>query len=192
MSVYSTSSVDSEYSNPPARQYSLPTFDIMTDGSLNEHEKEQLIHSLRTHRLNTLVELRRVEKIFARLGSQDLSEPMTTAWAYYVNSHTLLTELRSLTRNYPFSSDCLDEAKRRVYTDPTSNRSWNLCWLVLVKMQSDRLIPYYAQHQASQPSMWGNRIPSAEGVAQLTNAFVGEWEGAVDQLLRNWDVPPSR
>jgi hypothetical protein len=35
------------------------------------------------------------------------------------------------------SSDCLDEAKRRVYADPSSNRSWNVCWLVLVKIQTE-------------------------------------------------------
>lgn len=38
------------------------------------------------------------------------------------------------------SSDCLDEAKRRVYADPSSNRSWNFCWLVLVKIQSECVI----------------------------------------------------
>jgi hypothetical protein len=78
--------------------------------------------------------------------------------SYYVNSHGLLTELRGLTKNYPFryftnsalldfrqlvghtdrnSTDCLEEAKRRVYSDPQSNRSWNFCWLVLSKIQSE-------------------------------------------------------
>jgi hypothetical protein len=74
---------------------------------------------------------------------------------YYVDYHGLLTELRGLTKNYPFrypttthtlnipiltitlSSHCLDEAKSRVYSDPASNRSWNLCWLVLSKIQSE-------------------------------------------------------
>jgi len=36
---------------------------------------------------------------------------MTAAWAHYVNSNNLLNELRGLTKNYPFSSDLLDEAK---------------------------------------------------------------------------------
>jgi hypothetical protein len=35
------------------------------------------------------------------------------------------------------SSDCVDEAKRRVYADPSSDNSWNLCWLVLQKMQNE-------------------------------------------------------
>jgi hypothetical protein len=40
-----------------------------------------------------------------------VTQPMTAAWAHYVNSNNLLNELRGLTRNYPFSSDLLDEAK---------------------------------------------------------------------------------
>ncbi|CAO2651189.1 Nn.00g094860.m01.CDS01 [Neocucurbitaria sp. VM-36] len=66
-------------------------------------EKAQYIQALRTHQINTLVELRRIEKAFAVLGTPDCSEPMTSAWSYYVDSHSLLTELRGLTRNYPFS-----------------------------------------------------------------------------------------
>lgn len=61
-----------------------------------------MIEALRTHRVNTLAELRRIEETLATVGTDDVTEPMTTAWSYYVNSHTLLTELRSLTRNYPF------------------------------------------------------------------------------------------
>ena len=107
------------------------------------------------------------------------------------------------------SSECLEEAKRRVYSDPQSNRSWNFCWLVLTKIQNEcvfeavcgvklwltwlsQLVPYYAHMQASQPAMWGNRIPSAEGVAQLSSAFVSEWNWALNQMLRHWDQPPSR
>ena len=64
------------------------------------------------------MELRRIEKAFAVLGTPDVSEPMTracertTEWfvaetdlllgSYYVDSHGLLTELRGLTKNYPF------------------------------------------------------------------------------------------
>ncbi|PSN63764.1 hypothetical protein BS50DRAFT_602475 [Corynespora cassiicola Philippines] len=155
-------------------------------------EKERMIQALQSHHVNTLVELRRIEKAFAVLGSSDVTEPMTAAWSYYVNSHSLLTELRGLTKNYPFSSESLEEAKRRVYSDPQSNKSWNFCWLVLSKIQTDQLIPYYAQYQASQPAMWGGRTPTSEGIAQLTNAFVAEWNYAVGQMLRHWDQPPSR
>ncbi|KAF2262394.1 hypothetical protein CC78DRAFT_554605 [Lojkania enalia] len=150
-----------------------------------------MIDALRSHQVNTLVELRRIEKAFAYLGSPDVTEPMTAAWSYYVNSHSLLTELRSLTKNYPFSSECLEEAKRRVYSDPESNRSWNFCWLVLSKVQNDQLIPYYAQYQAAQPAMWGGRSPSADGVQQLSSAFIAEWNWAIGQMLRHWDQAPT-
>lgn len=99
-----------------------------------QQDKSQLIQSLRTHRINTITELRRVEKIFAQLGSADVTEPMTSAWLHYVNSNNLLNELRGLTRNYHFSSECLDEAKWLVSGDPQSCRSWNYCWLILTKI----------------------------------------------------------
>jgi hypothetical protein len=44
-----------------------------------QSEKEQYIQALRTHQVNTLVELRRIEKAFAVLGTPDVSEPMTAA-----------------------------------------------------------------------------------------------------------------
>jgi hypothetical protein len=140
MSVYSTSSIDtdfSEFSNPPARSYHVSnshkmsrkitvvrldfTNEQIQQSDINhaQAEKEQYIQALRTHQVNTLVELRRVEKAFAALGTPDVSEPMTAAckrkptnWvvaetdmllgSYYVDSHSLLTELRGLTKNYPF------------------------------------------------------------------------------------------
>jgi hypothetical protein len=61
-----------------------------------------MIQALQMHQVNTLIELRRIEKAFAVLGTPDVSEPMTTAWSYYVDSNSLLTEIRGLTRNYPF------------------------------------------------------------------------------------------
>lgn len=86
------------------------------------------------------------------------------------------------------SSECLDEAKRRVYEDPASNRSWNYCWLVLAKVHRDSLIPTYARAVASKPEMWGGRKPPAESVNQLADAFVQEWSAALAQLLRYWCV----
>ncbi|KAH4809637.1 hypothetical protein HBI56_072940 [Parastagonospora nodorum] len=194
MSTYSSSSVNtefSEFSNPPAQRYHVPNSTTMS-GRISSAEKEQYIYALRTHQVNTLVELRRIEKAFAVLGTPDVSEPMTAAWSYYVDSHGLLTELRGLTKKYPFSSHCLDEAKNRVYSDPASNRSWNLCWLVLSKIQTDQLVPYYARYQASQPTMWGGHTPSSEQITQLTAAFVAEWNYAVGQMLRHWAQPPVR
>jgi hypothetical protein len=93
---------------------------IKPDADMAQAEKDQYIHALRTHQINTVVELRRIEKAFAVLGTPDVSEPMTAACkrtrqigpslellicaagSYYVDSHGLLTELRGLTRNYPF------------------------------------------------------------------------------------------
>ena len=110
---------------------------VSADVIFAQTDKDQLINSLRTHRVNTLTELRRIEKIFAHFDQAEFSEPMTTAWAYYVNSNNFLSELRGLTKNYPFSSECLDEAKWKVIEDPASTRSWNYCWLVLMKIQNE-------------------------------------------------------
>ena len=62
---------------------------------------------------------------------------MTQAWAHYVNSNNLLGELRGLTKSYPFSSECLDEAKWMVISDAQSTKSWNYCWLVLSKIRKE-------------------------------------------------------
>ncbi|EAT85268.1 hypothetical protein SNOG_07802 [Parastagonospora nodorum SN15] len=51
-------------------------------GRISSAEKEQYIYALRTHQVNTLVELRRIEKAFAVLGTPDVSEPMTAACKY--------------------------------------------------------------------------------------------------------------
>jgi hypothetical protein len=64
-------------------------------------------------------------------------EPMTAAWSYYVSSNQMLSELRGLTPNYPFCGDILTRAQVQVRSDPESNRSWNLAWLCLVKMNDE-------------------------------------------------------
>ena len=173
-----------------------------------QSDKDQLIHSLRTHRVKTLTELRRIEKIFAHFDQAEFCEPMTAAWAHYVNSNNLLSELRGLTKNYPFSSELLDEAKWMVIEDPASIRSWNYCWLVLTKIQaqyvtpgspSDHLADMYSRHliqkhadsEARKPAMWGGKKPTSAHVAKLAQAFVAEWSRAVAQMLRHWDSPPS-
>ena len=111
-----------------------------TNASETQSSVDQLIESLRTRRVNTLTELRRIERVAAASSEADqarFQEPMTLAWKYYVDSNNLLNELRNLTRNYPFSSECLDEAKWLVLNDPESNRSWNWAWLVLTKIQDE-------------------------------------------------------
>ena len=43
-----------------------------------QNDKEQLIHSLRTHRVNTITELCRIEKIFAYMDSAEGDEANMT------------------------------------------------------------------------------------------------------------------
>jgi len=47
-------------------------------------QKQALIDTLNEHRINTLGELRRVERIFATLGSSDLTQPMTAACVLHI------------------------------------------------------------------------------------------------------------
>ena len=42
-------------------------------------QKQAMIKALNEHRINTIVELRRVERVFANLGSSDVTQPMTAA-----------------------------------------------------------------------------------------------------------------
>jgi hypothetical protein len=135
------------------RDFAHPSFAALTRFSLikiipgiiisltfSKQSTAQLIESLNTHRINTLTELCRIERVAASASDEDalaFQGPMTQAWTYYVTSNNLLSELRGLTRNYPFSSEALDDAKWRVSNDPESNRSWNYAWLVLVKMRDE-------------------------------------------------------
>ncbi|KAL3418804.1 hypothetical protein PVAG01_09025 [Phlyctema vagabunda] len=162
--------------------------------SSTQQSTAQLITSLNTHRINTLTELCRIERVAAAASPEDqllFQEPMTQAWTHYVTSHQLLNELRGLTRNYPFSGDLLDDAKWRVSNDPDSNRSWNYAWLCLVKIQDDGLIDAYAASEASKPEMWGGRLPETQEADQLAACFSWEWNEATEQMLRHWDTPPT-
>lgn len=102
---------------------------------------QQLIHSLQTHRVNTLTELCRIERVAASCDheedAQAFQEPMTEAWNYYVGSQQFMTELRGLTPNYPFCGDIITDAQNRVLSEDISNRSWNLAWLILAKIQTE-------------------------------------------------------
>ncbi|KAH8627905.1 hypothetical protein IG631_17673 [Alternaria alternata] len=84
MLIRSTSTTDtehSEYSNPPVRRYRVPEFANMSSSTrkITPAEKAQYIRALRSHQFNTIVELIRVEQAFAKLGTPDCSEPMTSA-----------------------------------------------------------------------------------------------------------------
>ncbi|KAL2042619.1 hypothetical protein N7G274_004378 [Stereocaulon virgatum] len=192
-SPYSSSSDGSLYRSTPApQQYSRNTLGKMSNSrTMSANDKEQLLRSLRTHRVNTLTELRRIEKLFASDNSRDVTEAMTSAWAHYVNSNNLLSELRGMTKNYPFSSECLDDAKWQVIGDEASVRSWNYCWLILTKIKNEGLIKKHAQQLAVKPAMWGGRNPPPSSVEKLANACQIEWTRALDHMLRQWATPPS-
>jgi hypothetical protein len=65
-------------------------------------------------------------------------QPMMNAWRYYVDSNNLLNELRRLTKHIPFSSECLDEAKKLVATKTCrTHQRRNPCWLVLVTIEEE-------------------------------------------------------
>ncbi|KAF0323655.1 hypothetical protein RB213_002008 [Colletotrichum asianum] len=155
---------------------------------------QQLIESLETHRVNTLTELCRIERVAATCENEEdavaFQGPMTAAWDYYVNSNQLLSELRGMTRSYPICSDILYDAHVRVRSDPNSNKSWNLAWLCLTKIQEDGLVDGYAGVEAVKPEMWGGREPSAEEAEQLKACFVYEWNKALSAMLRHWAVDP--
>lgn len=154
-----------------------------------------MIDSLRTHRVNTLTELCRIERAAATMENEvdalAFQGPMTAAWDYYVSSYQLLTELRGFTRSYPISGDIVTDAHMRVRGDPESNRSWNLAWLVLMKIREEDLIPGYALVEAMKPEMWGGRMPSEEESAMLAARFESEWTAGVDTMLRHWTVSPT-
>ena len=111
--------------------------------TVSQSEVNQMRQTLRHRRVNTLTELHRIERVLAALPSftADYMNDVSDAWAHYVSSNNLLQELRGLSREYPFSAELLDDAKARVYADPKSSRSWNLAWLVLVKINNEYVPP---------------------------------------------------
>lgn len=58
-----------------------------TDPPDPQAQKQAMIDALNQHRINTIGELRRVERIFATLGSPDLTQPMTAA-CWSIKWHT--------------------------------------------------------------------------------------------------------
>lgn len=101
-------------------------------------EVTRMLESLQMRRVNTLTEIRRIEKALIPLPafSSEYCSIVMDAWNHYVNSNNFLNELRSLTRQYPFSAELLVDAKIRVLNDPNSARSWNFVWLLLWTMRN--------------------------------------------------------
>ncbi|CCD44671.1 hypothetical protein ACHAP3_006075 [Botrytis cinerea] len=162
--------------------------------STTQESIAQIIESLNAHRVNTLTELCRIERLAAASNEEELlliRDALTTAWTYYVTSHNLLNELRNLTPNYTFSNDLLDDAKWRVASDSNSDRGWNYAWLILTKIHDAGMIQTHAESEAAKPEMWGGRYPEAEEAAQLAACFEYEWQEALDRMLRHWMTPPT-
>lgn len=110
-----------------------------------ERTIQSIVDALSSRRINTLTELRRMERILLAavqphvtdLRESSLVGVLAAAWSNYVQNNNLLSELRNLTRSYPFSSELLDEAKALVMADPERSRSWNYAWLVLAKIEEE-------------------------------------------------------
>lgn len=102
-------------------------------------EVNQMRQTLRSRRVNTLTELRRIESVLTTLPNfmTELIHEMTDSWGHYVSSNNFLNELRGLTRQYPFSNELLEDARARVLNDPSSSRSWNFAWLLLAKIKNE-------------------------------------------------------
>ncbi|EEA26861.1 hypothetical protein PMAA_017750 [Talaromyces marneffei ATCC 18224] len=115
-----------------------------------ESNIQSIVDALSSRRINTLTELRRMERILLAavqphvtdLRESSLVEVLASTWLNYVQNNNLLSELRNLTRDYPFSSELLDEAKGLVMADPERTQSWNFAWLVLVKIDEKYAAPY--------------------------------------------------
>ncbi|KAJ1336015.1 hypothetical protein MN608_02763 [Microdochium nivale] len=180
---------------PPRHHSSHSKSSSKKSSSSSKNSVQGLIRSLETHKVNTLTELCRIERVAAECDDdQDVvafQQPMTDAWAHYVASNQLLSELRGLTPNYPINHDVVNDALTLVRSDPDSNRSWNLAWLCLCKIRDAGLIPAYAQSDSWRPEMWGGRSPSHEEADQLSACFVYEWAQAVESMLQHWVMPPT-
>lgn len=124
---------------------STRTRNIIITQPVMEQDIESIVDALRSRRINTLTELRRMERILVAAIQPHISDlrhsslvgVLASAWLTYVQGNNLLSELRNLTRDYPFSSNLLDEAKGLVDVDPERNRSWNYAWLVLKKIMQE-------------------------------------------------------
>ncbi|KAL8802382.1 MAG: hypothetical protein Q9182_003872 [Xanthomendoza sp. 2 TL-2023] len=189
MSAYSSASdPGSIYSSPGPQDYNVGGASTMSNPSaLNTTDLSSLLLSLRSHTINTLPALRRTERHLASLPPttpqlRDLKLALQNAWIYYVDYHHLLNELRGLTKTYPFSETCLEQAKSGV-----GKTLGNYCYGVLKRVKENGMIAAHARALAAKPVMWGGRKPSGAEVQKLAAACEGEWTRVVGLLLRHWE-----
>lgn len=177
------------------RSHTAHTGFAASESSKPELSLPELLDRLSNRSLNTLTELCRLERIAMSYGigehSSTLQKPLALAWIHHVTSNQLLSELRGLTKKYPFSADLLHEAHLRVRADSNNNSSWNLAWLCLTNIRDHGLVAMYAALEARRPEMWAGFRPSADEVAQLKACFEVEWNMALDVMLRHWQHPPT-
>ncbi|KAL8852052.1 MAG: hypothetical protein Q9221_003077 [Calogaya cf. arnoldii] len=189
MSTYSSASdQDSIYSSPGPQDYQVGAGTTMSNANpQNTTSLPALLHSLRSHTINTLPALRRTERLIASLPTShpqkpEIAKALHEAWIYYVDYHHLLNELRGLTKNFPFSESCLEEAKRG-----TSKGSGNYCYGVVKRVRDYGLIPTHARSLATRSAMWGGRHPTEREVQKLASACEGEWMRVLGIVLRHWE-----
>ncbi|KAI5814010.1 hypothetical protein BZA77DRAFT_225562, partial [Pyronema omphalodes] len=183
------------YSHPDRYNYPAtnPTVSTLSTAEITCH-----LSTLRGHLVNTLTGLRFIEKqllpylslypSYTSYPSSNASimQELRNAWLYYVDTN-FLNELRGLTRQYPFSEELFQDARGRIDNNP---RSWNMAWAMLKVMEENNLIPHHAQQLASRSTMWGGARPKPQHIAELAEILQHKWEGAVEHLLRNWEVFP--
>jgi hypothetical protein len=134
--------IKTDSSSDTMAMYSIPSeyaYGSAPRQTVSITEVNQMKQTLRDRRVNTLTELRRIERVLVSLPtfmSEHLRD-LEDSFGFYVSSNNFLQELRGISRQYPFSTELLEDAKSRVYHDPTSTRSWNLAWLLLVKIKAE-------------------------------------------------------
>jgi hypothetical protein len=57
----------------------FPAFPFFSLMQMHQTKKAQLVRALQAHQVNTLEGLRRIERIFASIGTPDVTGPMTSA-----------------------------------------------------------------------------------------------------------------
>jgi len=69
----------------PSMFYAARHLSVMLSesGELQQADKERFIQASNSHQINSIFELRRVERLFAYIGTPDVTQPMTAACRYW-------------------------------------------------------------------------------------------------------------
>ncbi|KAK8075333.1 hypothetical protein PG997_009996 [Apiospora hydei] len=192
MYVPSPYSISLRHSSPTTHNqatYLSPTFSVhrlTNHPPLPQSSIQQQIDSLETHRVNTLTELCRIERAAAACENEEDSRafqaPMTQAWTYYVTtSGQFLTELRGLSRNYPFCAELVSEGAPARAGGPGEQP----------ELEPGVVVFGEDARGSWRKEMWQDRSPTEEEAEQLAQCFEYEWTQAVDTMLRHWPNSPT-